>query len=267
VPFITVNFTASQLPAGIANGSIVEVKATAAPSGGSVTASLIRREDRLGTAGQKVEVEGIVTGGTVASFTIGGQAVVTGTSTQFEGGTRDDFAVGVKLEAEGPLDANGAIAAVKISYRSNIKIEAVASNVSASGLTVLSRTVAINSFTRIDSAPVSGSKVEVRAMLDRDGNLIATRIDGNVGNPTRAFLQGPVSAADATAGTLTILGTDIISNNATQWRESHSSTDVPVSQAVFFAQLRTGITVVKVRWDNFTATTVPISEAEIELGN
>ncbi len=265
--FITVNFTAGQLPAGIANGSIVEVKTNAAPSGGSVTASLIRLEDRIGTAGQKVEVEGIVTGGTLASFTINAQTVVTSASTLYEGGTSGDFALGVKLEAQGPLDANGAIAAVKISFRSNIKIEAVASNVSASSLTVLGKTVAINAFTRIDNPPLVAGKVEVRALPDRDGNLIATRIVVGAGNPTRAFLQGPVSAADATAGTLTILGTPIASDNATEWRVSNSSTDVPVSKAQFYAQLRTGVTVIKVRWDNFSATTVPIKEAEIELGH
>jgi Domain of unknown function (DUF5666) len=264
--FISVDFTAGQLPAGVANGSIVEVKANAAPSGGSVTASLIRREDRLGATGQKAEVEGIVTGGTLASFAINGQAVVTSASTMYEGGTSGDFAVGVKLEAEGPLDANGAIAAVKISFRSNIKIEAVASNVSANGLTVLGKTVAINAFTRIDNPPLAATKVEVRALPDRDGNLIATRIVVGVGNPTRAFLQGPVSAADAAAGTLTVLGTPVVSDNATEWRVSHSSTDAAVSKAQFYAQLRTGVTVVKVRWDNFSATTAPIKEAEIELG-
>ncbi len=264
--FITVNFTAGQLPAGMGNGSIVEVKAGAAPSAGSVTASLIRLEDRIGTTGQKVEVEGIVMSGTLASFVINGQAVVTGASTLFEGGTSGDFAVGVKLEAEGPLDANGAIAAAKISFRSNIKIEAVASNITSSALTVLGKTVAINAFTRIDNGPLSATKVEVRALHDRDGNLIATRIVVGVGNPTRAFLQGPVSAADATAGTLTILGTPVVSDNATEWRVSHSSTDEPVSKTQFYAQVRTGATVVKVRWDNFTATTAPIKEAEIEVG-
>jgi Domain of unknown function (DUF5666) len=263
--FITVNFT-GQLPAGLANGSLVEVRASGAPSSGSVAASLIQLEDRLGTAGQKVEVEGIVTSGTLASFVINGQTVVTSASTLFEGGTSGDFAVGVKLEAEGPLDANGAIAALKISFRSNIKIEAVASNISSTSLTVLGKTVAINAFTRIDNGPLSATKVEVRALPDRDGNLIATRIVVGVGNPTRAFLQGPVSAADATAGTLTILGTPIVSDNATEWRVSHSSTDTPVNKAQFYAQLRTGVTVVKVRWDNFSATTAPIKEAEIELG-
>jgi hypothetical protein len=152
---LTVNFTAGSLPAGTANGSLVEVKSSAAPVAGAVTATLIHLEDRLGAAGEKVEVEGIVSSGTLASFVVNGQQVVTSASTVFEGGLSGDFAIGVKLEAEGALDANGAIAATKISFRSNIKIEADASGVTATGLTVLGKTVAVNPFTRTDNGPVA----------------------------------------------------------------------------------------------------------------
>ena len=262
---VTVTFTAGQLPAGTTNGSFVEVKSTAAPSGGNVTASLIHLEDKIGTAGEKVEVEGIVTSGTLASFVVNGKPVVTSPSTLFVGGVSGDFSFGVKVEAEGPLDSNGAIAAAKISFRSNIKIEADASNVTATSLTVLGRSIAINQFTRIDNPPVAGH-VEVRAVPDRDGNLIATRIVVGAGNPGRAFLQGPVTAASGTAGTLTILGTPIVSDSSTTWRASSTSTDATVLKAEFFAQVRANVSVVKVRWDSFTVTTAPIKEAEIEIG-
>lgn len=261
---VTVNFTADQLPAGTANGSFIEVKSAASPSGGNVTASLIHLEDRIGATDQKVEVEGIVTSGTLGSFVVNGRQVVTSASTQFEGGVSGDFSVGVKLEAEGPLDSNGTIAAVKISFRSNIKIEGTASNVTPAGLTVLGKSVAINQFTQHIFA--NGDHVEVRALSDRDGNLIATRIEVVGGNPGRAFLQGPVSAADGAAGTLTILGTPIVSDNTTEWRVSSTTTELAVSKAEFFAQVRTSVSVVKVRWDSFTATTAPIKEAEIETG-
>jgi len=264
--FITVNFTAGQLPAGTANGSLVQVKATGAPVAGSVTASLIHLEDRLGAENEKVEVEGIVSSGTLASFVVNGQQVVTNASTVFEGGLSSDFALGVKLEAEGPLNASGAIVASKISFRSNIKIEADASNVTATSLTVLGKSVGINPATRLDNGlPVNGNHVEVRAMLDRNGNLIATRIIVQSAS-TKAFLQGPLSAADSTAGTVTILGSTLVSDGATQWRVSSTSSEVAVTKAAFFAQLKTNISVVKVRWDSFTALTAPIKEAEIEIG-
>lgn len=265
VSFITVNFSAGQLPVGTANGSLVQVKSLAAPAAGAVTASLIKLEDRLGATGEKVETEGIVISGTLASFVVNGQQVVTDASTIFEGGLSSDFAIGVKLEAEGPLNASGAIAATKISFRSNIKIEGDASGVSASGLTMLGKSIGINQFTRVDNGPIANnSHVEVRANLDRNGNLIATRIIVKSAS-TKAFLQGPVTAADSAAGTLTILGSTLVSDSATQWRVSSTSTEAAVTKAAFYAQLKTN-SVVKVRWDSFTALTVPFKEAEIEIG-
>ena len=260
---VTVNFTAGSLPAGTVNGSFVEVKSALAPVASAVTANFIRLEDKLGAAGEKAEVEGIVSSGTLASFVISGQRVVTSASTVFEGGVAGDFAIGAKLEAEGPLDANGAIAATKISFRSNVRIEADASAVTAAGLTLLGKPVAINQFTRIDNGPVVNGHVEIRAVADRDGNLIATRIVVQ-GASTKAFLQGPVTAADSAAGTLTILGNAVVSDGNTEWRVSSNSIDLPVSKAAFFAQIRTNATVVKVKWDPFTGVTAPIKEAEIE---
>jgi hypothetical protein len=263
---LTVNFTTGLLPAGTVNGSFVEVKSAAAPLAGVVTASLVHLEDKLGAAGEEVEVEGIVSSGTLASFVVNGQQVVTSASTLFEGGLNSDFAVGVRLEAEGPLNSSGAIAATKISFESNIKIEADAAAVSGTSLTVLGKIVAINQFTRIDNPFVSGDHVEVRAILDRNSSLIATRIVVKSAS-NKAFLQAPVTAANGTLGTLTILGDAIVSDGSTQWRASSTSTDMPVTQAAFFAQVQANVTVVKVRWDSFTNVSVPIKEAEIEIGN
>jgi hypothetical protein len=266
VSALTVNFSAGQIPVGAANGSMVQVKSAAAPASGVITASLIKLEDKLGAVGEKVETEGIVTSGILASFVVNGQQVVTSSATLYEGGLSSDFAVGVKLEAQGPLNASGAIDATKIIFRSNIKIEADASVVSASGLNVLGKSVAIDSFTRVDNGPiVNGSHVEVRASLDRNGNLKASRIIVQSAS-NKAIFQGPVSAADSAAGTLTILGSTLVSDSATQWRVSSTITDAAVAKASFYAQLKTNISVVKVRWDSFTTLTAPIKEAEIEIG-
>ena len=261
---LTVNFAAGLLPAGTANGSLVQVKSASAVAGGAITATLIHLEDRLGVAGEKVEVEGIVSSGTVTSFIVNGQQVVSDSSTVFEGGVSADFATGVKLEAEGTLNSGGILVASKISFRSNIKIEADASNVTASGLTLLGKSIVINQFT-VGSA-VNGDHVEVRAMLDRDGNLVATRIVVKNGGSPKIILQGPVSAADSAAGTVTILGSTLVSNGATEWRTSSTALDPVASKSAFFAQLQTNVTIVKVRWVNGSALTDPFKEAEIELG-
>lgn len=266
-PFITVNF--ASLPAGVSDGSLVEVKSTAVPVAGVITASSIRLEDSLGASGEKVEIEGIVSsivsGITASDFdiVINGQKVIADASTTYEGGLSSDLALGVKLEAKGTLDSSGVIAASKISFRSNIKIEGDASLVSGTALTVLGQTVAINQLTRLDNGlPISGSHIEARAKLDRDGNLIATRIRNKGGS--NYFLQGKVETFDSAVGTLTILGFPATSDNATEWRMSSTATDVPVTRTEFFAQL-TSTSVVKVKW-NTPGTSLPIKEAEIELG-
>ncbi|HBG06603.1 MAG: hypothetical protein A2075_10805 [Geobacteraceae bacterium GWC2_58_44] len=256
------------LPAGAVVGSIVEVKANAAPLGGSVTATRVELEDRLGVANEKVEVEGIVMkGGTVDSFTVNGQKVITTPTTIFEGGLRADFVEGMKVEAEGPLNAAGVIVAVKVSFRSNIRIEADASAVTASGLTLLGKTVVINGFTRLDDGlPANGQRVEVRAFLANDGTtLIASRIRARSAD-AGTFLQGPVAAQNALNGTLTILGVPVSTNASTEFRVSFDSTDTPVTPAQFFAKVTTGVTVVKVRWASGD-TGLPVQQAEIQLGN
>ncbi len=270
---LTVNFTGA-LPAGTAVGSFVEVKAAAGPAAGAstITATAVQLEDAFGPAGEKAKVEGFVTSGNVNSFMVNGQRVVTTAATLFEGGLKTDFAVGVKVEAEGPLDANGAIAAIKVSFRSNIRIEADVTAVTPAvgvagdetGLEVRGKTVAINKYTRIDrnagARLAAGNHVEVRAVPDRDGNLIATRIV--VRNPdVREILQGPVTVA---AGAMTILGTAITTNAQTQFRVSFDASEQPVTSAAFFAQVKSGVTVVKVRWANAAATTV--EQAEIQVG-
>jgi Domain of unknown function (DUF5666) len=264
---VTVNFTAGLLPAGAANGSLVQVKGATPPTGTppALTASSIKLENDLAAVGEKVEVEGLVTSGTVDSFAVNGRAVVTTATTVFEGGLRSDFAVGSKIEAQGSLGSNGVITATRIEFRSNIRIEADASAVTASGLTVLGKPVAIDKLTRIDNGPLAnGQHLEVRAFPDRDGNIVASRVIVKNAD-TRAFLQGPVTAASSTAGTLTILGTTIDTTGA-EFRASTDTTEAAITAAAFFAKVTTNVTVVKVRWNNFTSTTQSIKEAEIEEG-
>lgn len=262
---LTVNFTAGQIPPGAVDGALVEVKSATKPAGGLLTASLIKLEDRLGNQGTEVEVEGIVASGTVTDFTINGQRVLTNASTVFEGGLAADFALGAKLEAEGSLDANGALVARKISFRSNIKIEGNATNVSETGLTILGQQVRISTATRLDAGvrPAEGSHVEARVTRDRNGDLVATRIKP-LSPSTRAFLQGPVTV---TGGSMSIIGIPIVTGSLTKFQlSSDSSEETTVTPVAFFARLTSNVTVVKVRWDDFSSLALAVDEAEIELG-
>ncbi|GFO67002.1 hypothetical protein GMLC_05810 [Geomonas limicola] len=253
------------LPAGAAIGSLVEVRSNAAPVAGALTATLVKLEDKLAAAGEKVEVEGIVTSGSVDDFTINGQQVLTNSATIYEGGLKTDFAIGVQLEAEGALNGSGALVASKISYRSNIKIEADLSALSSTSFSVAGKTVTLNEFTRIDGGPLAnGQHVEVRAIADRDGNLVARRVIVK-GASSQTFIQGPVSAKDATAGTLSILGLTVSTNSGTEFRISSTSADQAVTKSAFFAQVTAGVTIVKARW-NSSDTSAAAQQVEIEQG-
>jgi hypothetical protein len=262
-----VTFLAGTLPAGVANGARVQVLALAPPVAGTLTATAVKLEDPLGALGDRVAVEGYVANGVLADFVLDGQEVTTTSATVFEGGLASDFDIGVRLEAEGLLDASGAIAATRIRLVSQIKLEGDVTGF-LGGLDLLGLTVGLDPFTRIDT-PIDlnlNKHVQVTAILDRSGALKATRIVVLPGS-SKAVFQGPVSALDASAGTLTIQGQTLVSNGATQWRASSTASEAAVTKAAFFAQVLPKATVVKVRWTHFGLLTDPVTEAEIQLGN
>ena len=103
----------------------VEVKSDAGPTGGVLIASKVEAEDEIfkisgGAEGQKVEIEGIVTGPLSDNqFEVNGQPVQITTATHFEGNTSQaDIILGARLEVEGTVDANGVIVAKEISIES-----------------------------------------------------------------------------------------------------------------------------------------------------
>lgn len=266
---------AGAAPAGLVNGAFVEVHAAAPPAQGSiaVTATLITVEDRsLEQEAAEVEVEGIVSSGTSAAFVVDGESVVTNASTRWEFGLEADFAVGLKVEAEGhSRDSSGALVADKVSFRAVNRLQGAASNVSFSNgvgtLTVLGFTVTVNTLTdNRFPAVANGDVVEVRGMPARDGSgLVATRIDqGSGGNASRIFLTGPVQAVDATAGTLTIMGVTVQTGSASFLDHA----EVAMTRAAFFAGIEANRTVVKARGRDASALSGGVLQAEeVEIEN
>jgi len=254
------------LPAAAVNGSLVEVAAiNNPPFSNSLTASTITLEAPIGAPGDKVELEGYVANGVLADFRLDGQEVITDGATLYEGGPGSDFAIGLLLQAEGTLDAAGAITATRIRFAAQYKLEG---DLTDFGLTVLGLPVSLTPFTQVDSGIdlLLNRHVQVSAVLDRNGALMATRVDA-LPPSTRASFQGPVSSADAAAGTLTIFGRSFASNGASTWRAGSGFALPATTKADFFAQLVPNATLVKVSWNTFGALTAAVDEAEIELGN
>jgi uncharacterized protein DUF5666 len=217
----------------------------------------------------------------VDDFVVKGQHIQPTATTAFVGGIKADLLVGMKVEAEGKI-VGGILMATKIAFKDNVRIDAIVSAVSAAtataqaNLTMLGKKIVITSATdfRDNSTPgnftlatvAAGHEVQVRGILAANGtDIIATRLTLIDAAPTpltfRPFLRGPVSAKDATAGTLTIAGITVntagasfIDNKATV-----------LTKDDLFSKVTTNATAVKVTWDKgVTDITLAVKEAELE---
>jgi len=280
---ITVSYaTATITPSGatLSQGDFVQVHGSF--NAGTLTASLINREDLEDAEfqpveGQEFEVEGHISGFTAhpGEFQVEGRTVRTTSSTRFEGGSSADLDNNVKVEAEGHL-TRGVLVADKIKFkRAQVRIEALSTAVdtSARTVTVMGRTVQANDLTRFDDAlgaiTANTDRVEVRAYEDKTGAIIAVRLMKAGGGSD--VLQAPVSAKDATARTLALLsGGNAVPVSLSTTPEDHflDYNHAPIGSTAFFGAVTpasgtTAGTLVKVR-GVFSAGAIAGTEAELE---
>jgi hypothetical protein len=184
----------------------------------------------------------------------------------------------VKVEAEGTLDANGNIAATKVSFRDSLRLQGAVTpasvvKIEASNTTGTFKmfdgaiTVHVSDATRFDDAldlsVLTTQSVEVRGYPSASGttDIVATRIklaSSSGGHPDRVFIQGPVTATNATAKTIAILGLTI-DVSAAQLKGRDETTIVAGD---FFSNVSVG-TVVKAR-GTFSSGTLKADEVELE---
>jgi hypothetical protein len=249
------------LPAGVQDGSYVEVRSLGPVSGSAIVAASVSLEDRFGTREGRFEVEGIVTSGDSTAFVVDGLGVKTSASTRWQFGVPADLVPGVKVEAQGHLDAAGALVAEKVSYRAVVRlegpIESVELDAGAGRIQLLGFDVSVSDLTdnRLGALGV-GDVVEVRGYPSRTGQiLLATRIDEGNGNG-RIFLQGVATEEDASARTLVVLGVPVRAEAGASYHDSRGTSggngadDVDIGATAFFAAVDPGRTVVKVRGDS-----------------
>jgi hypothetical protein len=249
----------ASIPAGVVNGSFVEVRSAAAPVAGALTATAVQLEDaKLGGAQAEVEVEGIVTSGTSSQFVVEGQAVVTSASTRWENGVPGDLATGVKVEAEGRLDTAGVLQASKVSFRANVRLQDAVSGVTSTtaregSFRLLGLTVRTDAWTEwkssgsgggasLDLTTIGSGPVEVRGVPGSAGEIVATRVEAT--SDARLYLQGPVSSKDAAGGRLVILGITVQAGVGAEYRDP---SDAAITAAAFFDLVVVPRTVVKAR--------------------
>ena len=281
---ITVNYGLATVitPTGATLNLGDPVEVHGAFSGGTITASIIDREDLEDAEyepveGQQMRAEGFVSGFTAhpGLFQVGGRDVRTTASTVFQGGSPVDLDNGVEVEAEGHITL-GVLVASKVKFeREVIRMQTTVTAHTASTLTLFDRSVSINADLTLLKNITIGSivdnttKVEMRGYEDGTGAIIAVRLDPAGGG--NDFLQAPVTTKNSGAKTLVLMnGGNAITADLSGVSENSflDAAHNPIGSAAFFAAVTpatTGVpgTIVKVK-GSYSGGTITGTEAEIE---
>jgi hypothetical protein len=259
-----VTLASGTLATAVVVGSYVEVHSAAAAAGTAVTANLVVLEDHgLGDAGAEAEVEGIVTSGGSASFEVDGQVVLTSAATRWENGVAGDLVPGAKVEAEGHIDGNGNLAAEKVSFRDSARLQGLVSG-GAGSFTILGFPLTLTGTTEGAGLLLAGAVVEVRGYPRAGGaGIVVARVKAVSGGNPKSFIQAPVTAVSAGAGSLDMLGVTV---TATAGASFSDHQQVALARDAFFARVVAGRSVVKARVAAAPSGSPPaVASDELEL--
>jgi hypothetical protein len=259
--------------AAIANGQRVEVELAATDF--AAPSSALASEVELLTAvafedGEEVEYEGFIDRFVSATnFDVEGLRVTTGAATEFVGGDANSLGRNVKVEAEGAINANGALVAERIIIKPTgaVRVEGTVSSIDQTARTVttdVGLTFEIRALTELEddrdgvdpfdlSDLQTDDYVEVRGFLDGQV-LVAAELERDDFD-SRTRMRGPVTAEDEPAGTVDILGVTVTGVVGV--------TDYDDTQEQFHSDVEEG-TFVEAEWDPFNSTADPADSLSIE---
>ena len=194
-------------------------------------------------------------------------------TTTFRYGTADELGVGSVVQIKALRNADGELDAYRITFKRNsTRMQAAVDNggvdVDKNQLTLLGVTVQINDNTdmeddrdRVFPFDISnindGDYLQIRGVTSVDNIFIANRLERDRFRD-RAEIRAIAKNIDVDAQSLEVLGITVTAGPGTQFN------DGAANAADFFASLREGLSVVKVKWDPFTDTAGAPKEMEIE---
>ena len=229
------------------------------------------------------EVEGVISEIVDGnSFRLAELLVSHDASTEFVFGSALNLAVGSKVQVDGDMTAS-VLDASKIKFQDNAaRVAGLVNSVVGTVVTVA-------------SIPVDVVVGTTQLEDDRDGKVpfgltdIVAGVDfievrgAQFGNRIRASelerddanddseLRGTVESSDETAGTVTLFGHMLITDPATQYRDSDDDDGVGdgveaiLTKAEFFARLHDDQTIVQAKWDGVVADLLlPVKELSLE---
>ncbi len=216
------------------------------------------------------EVEGFVSEVIDANnFIMNNQQVAITANTVFKNGTATDIVVDIKLEVEGALDSTtNILTADKIKFK-NTKIKMTGpvstADLNADQVTIFGISAIFNAFTEDKDGLIANgldmdSNIKIEGYVDSSGNIFVEEIKNRGAfDSNDVRLRGP--ADNLTTDSLTILGVNIDTTNATFFMEEQS-----IDAATFFTTVAKG-SIVDINKAAYDATTNTISGGEITLEN
>lgn len=268
---LTINYGGLNVTTGtLANGASVEVKGSLAVNSEVFVASEIESDKLEMNDADRIELEGYVSSGNVATggsqFTLNNTTIQVTASTRFKSGLPADLIAGVYVEVEGAL-RGGVLTATEVKFKDSVKIESRATNsVGASSLTLagIPLAIVVDSLTEVEGVPLalidSACIIKIRGRYNTTTNTVtATHIEAEVSPGTKIVLQGPVDVNSVSNPTLSIMGVSINTSGITSF-EGDSITD----RASFFAAVKSGNTVAVEGTINSSLSDVTWSVIELE---
>ena len=130
------------------------------------------------------------------------------------------------------LLAGGALVFAQTQKANASELKGTANNVTGTSVTVDSKTLTIDSNTEIVGQLASGSIVQIRARVQDDGNLLATRIvvkdgiNGNHHDDDDDEIEGTIQSVGADNRSIVIGGHTILVDEHTKIDDGHLATSV-----------------------------------------
>ena len=250
----------SQLPNGLSDGQLVDVKGTLATATDTAfAATRIKLEDNPFGEGVEVEIEGIVTRFvSISDFDIDGRPVNAATATLIPAAF--NLAEGLRIEAEGTV-TNGVLTAEKLQLRTgSVEIYAPVTSVNSAASTFdvavvgQSITVTVDTATRLKDKNanetiaqavqnLTGKFVRVRGIETGNNAVKATRV--RIRTAKDIILEAVIDSQQIGAS-VTALGVTVAVDAATTVFKDINNT-VLASQTVFSNNVTNGVTVVKIK--------------------
>jgi len=227
----------------------------------------------------ELEIEGIVqdSSGLPDSFVMNDIMVLITADTELEFGDITLIQDGVRLEVEGYLDSTGtSLVADEIQFEDHdSRVSATVSTVNTGEgtITLLSGTMTVHTTDTTEysddrddvpgfdlSSIAIDDYLEIEGYEGASGDFIATSIERKE-TKSEAELRVVVQNPDATAQQFELAGITISVNSSTEFELDD---DVLTTMEDFFNGLTDGLSIVEVKWNNFSDVSLVVDTAEIE---